>query len=300
MSPKRMRSRIAILLAAAVACVAVPVTAAAADGEPQATAPDYSGYQALLDEYLSVTSAQGEPLETRFDYETFYDDAARHQRVARIQRAMTAVPPSKMNRATRLAWAINLYNFLVLENATEYLLVPNRGRLRVKSVREIYRQDGNFFERPVIQIEDSTYSLNTFERAFVFDGYDAKPGTTPPRTLDPRAHFALVCGAVGCPPLQPLAFQPKTLDRQLTKATRDALASPRQLVWKEDKGTLALGMLFSWYLRDFGGQKREIEFAERYAPPAIAASMRKHRVSRITYYIPWDWDLNQKPHAVLH
>ena len=88
-----------------------------------------------------------------------------------------------------------------------------------KSLRYIKIDGVPFFEVPVAQVEGKSYNLNTFERTFVFDGYPvpaagAKPAPRP-RGFDPRAHFALVCGAIGCPPLQPRAFLPESLDVQL-------------------------------------------------------------------------------------
>src|SRR5512145_3313911 len=107
----------------------VPAVALAAPAKSPAQTiraePDFSGYQELLNDWLTVISVKGEPLDTRFDYEKYYDKPGRFERSVRIRRQMLAVPPSSMDERTRLAWAINMYNYLVIENATEYLLVPN-------------------------------------------------------------------------------------------------------------------------------------------------------------------------------
>jgi molybdopterin-containing oxidoreductase family iron-sulfur binding subunit len=51
--------------------------------------PDYSGYQRLLDQYLSVVERK--PLTTRFDYVKFYKDTTRTPRSAKVHATLTEV-----------------------------------------------------------------------------------------------------------------------------------------------------------------------------------------------------------------
>src|SRR6266516_5110053 len=187
-------------------------TAAAPPSTPPATVsaagPDFSGYQQLLNDLLTVTGGNGAPLDSRFDYEKLYDVKGRYERLARIKHQLLDVLPSRMDERTRRAWAINTYNFLVIETATDYLLVPGRGRLRYEGVREMQVEGRGFFAESVATVENRKYSLDDFERHFLFADYQHLAGGEPPAALDPRVHFAIVCGALGCPPLLPRAYRP--------------------------------------------------------------------------------------------
>jgi len=265
-------------------------------------------YQRLLDDFLVVTSKPGEPLETRFDYLMLRFSDARFERFARIHDAFAAATPRRMSRNQRHAWAIDAYNFLVIEMITDNLLDGHatremkahgfHGGMPYHSVREIQIQGHPFFAGPAIALGDSVYTLDAFERKFVFDGF--RPGAKKrPATLDPRAHFALVCGAIGCPPLQPRAFRAESLDVQLERATRDALASPRHLEWIPIRGELKGSSIFSWYQADFGGRGPAFAFAAKYAPDSLADRIAHKPHPTIDDVIPWDWQMNAVPHDLM-
>ncbi|HEY2954063.1 MAG TPA: DUF547 domain-containing protein [Candidatus Eisenbacteria bacterium] len=285
-----------LVLAAALALAPAAALAASADSTASPAAVDLSGYQQLLNDLLTVVSSPGAAVDTRFDYEKLYDIRGRFERLFRIHRQLLAVPPSRMDDRTRLAWAINTYNFLVIQYATNYLLVPQRGRLRYLSPRDIGLPGGSFFTAPVVEVEGRKYSLDQFEREFLFAGYDRAKGGDPPPALDPRVHFAIVCGAVGCPPLLPRAYKPDSLERQLEFATRNALALPRHLTLSEQTGRLDASAIFQWYTADFGGMERAFEFVRKYAPARTRAAIEKRKLNAITGMTPWDWNLNQFPH----
>lgn len=285
-------------LAAAFGLVAPALRPAPAAAQAPATAarPDFSLYQALLDDYLSVVSLPGKPLDTRFDYEKFYDVVGRFERMSRIRKSLLKVSPAQMDEPTRLAWAINTYNFLVIDNCVTHLLVPRHGRQRYKGPRDIPLPTGSFFQGESVEIDGRKLSLDEFERTYTLGGWDRTAGTPVPDTLDARVHFALVCGAMGCPPLLPKAFSPDSLERQLAFATKNALALPRHLAWDPAKSRLGVSQIFQWYASDFGGYERAFRFLVANAPPAIRKAIEAKHLSRPGYYIPWDWNLNQTEH----
>ena len=294
---------VAILLCASL-CPAAAVSSAA----PKPSPLDFSGYQRLLDDYLVVVSKPGAPLETRFDYFKLYDSAGRAERMVSVRAALLAVDPKELERDERRAWAINTYNFMVIDLATTNLISRHvSAELRAtgifgipyRSVRHMKMNGLGFFEVRVAQIGGRDYNLDQFERAFVFDDPGpAEPGAKRKalaKSIDPRAHFALVCGAIGCPPLQPRAFVPESLDIQLDRATRDALAHPNYLSWDPNLRRLAASSVFSWYEADFGGAAKAFEFALRYAPDAVRTAAAGKPQPGIDRTLPWDWDLNTVP-----
>jgi hypothetical protein len=280
-------ARVAIALVALSGLAAAPGHAGAD--------PDFSAFQRLLNDYLSVTSAKGKPLETRFDYIRFYRDSTRAQRFLECRRQLLAVPPSQMDRKTRLAWALNTYNYLVIETITNHLWrrVERRGIERFLSPAAITTREGTFFKRIAITIEEKPYGLDDFERHFLCADHPQRSSDPPPDSLDPRVHFAAVCGAVGCPALQPRLFRSDGLDEQLDAAVRDALARPEHLRWDDKTRTLEASSIFDWYVGDFGGPDKAMEFIRRYAPPRIRSNIQRHKVTQIARFARWNWDLNQ-------
>lgn len=300
--------RLLLILALCGAAI-VPLTKAsrmAHAADPPATeaaVPDFTGYQELLNQYLTAVSAPGAALETRFDYSEFRKSSDFGPRMVAIHKQIFAGTPSKMDAKARMAWAINAYNYLVLETVTKNLYEGTQrsnhgGRrvyyaIRIATVQTIGLDGGSFFDAPLVTIEGTPYSLNTFERHFVFNDFDPSAGNPkPPASLDPRAHFALVCAAKGCPPLQPRAYRADSIDKQLEQVTHNALASPNHLRFDTAAGRLEASSIFNWYQADFGGADGALAFVKKYAPPATRSEIEKRKVPWINAYILWDWKLN--------
>ena len=104
---------------------------------------------------------------------------------------------------------------------------------------------------------------------------------------DPRFHFALVCGALGCPPLISKAYMPNTLDAQLEQQTK--LAINGNFIKVDTKKKKVLGSeILKWYKEDFtmNGTK-EIDFLNKYRTEKIPSN---YRLSYFTY----NWKLNKQ------
>ncbi len=280
----------AVALAGLVAPGASPPAAAAAAARNRL---DFSSYQQLLDQHLWTVSEPGAPLETRFNYEGFYDEKGRAERMFRIRRQFLSVDPARLDVKNRRAWAINFYNFLVLDQVTDHLLIPGKTRQRYLSVRDIRPGGEDFFKVPVVRVDTVEYSLDAFEKRFLFEDFDRKPGATPPPGLDPRIHFAIVCGAIGCPPLQPRAFRADSLDLQLDAAVRQTLAHPNHFRHTPGSRNVQLSAIFFWYAPDFGGSTRAVAWAAKYLPAPARAEVQKIQDGALTSQINWDWKLNQ-------
>ncbi len=260
---------------------------------PTGPQPSFARYQVLLNDYVHRDSPPDSALDTSFNYEKLYDTPKRTDREAAILEEFLAISPSSMDSLTRTAWAINFYNYLVIQTATDNLLIPGKTRQRWLSVRDIMVGRERFFSAPVVKIDSVRYSLDQFEKHFLFRDFDHAVGAKPPPGLDPRIHFALVCGAHGCPPLQPRAFRPESLDDQLDHAVRTALALDRHLTQDPQTRIFRLSSIFSWYVSDFGGRDKLLPWALRYAPPRWRAALKAAIPTAQFGLIPFDWMFNQ-------
>ena len=290
-----MRSRGARIVALVVglALSATVTRSAPAPAKPARIAVNFSLYQELLNQHLWTVSEKGEPLETRFNYEKFYDEPGRAERTVRIRRQFLAAGREQLDPRSRTAWAINFYNFMVLEQITEHLLIPGKIRQRYLSVRDIHPEGGDFFKYPVVKIDTTNYSLDQFEHHFLFADFERTPANPRPPGLDPRIHFAIVCGAIGCPPLLPRAYRPDSLGLQLNRAVREALASPRHLKRVPALNVMQMSAIFFWYLPDFGGIKEALKWALDFMPKETRAEIERMNPPPALSQITWDWKLNQ-------
>jgi hypothetical protein len=275
----------------------------------QAAAPDFRDYQSLLGQYVIQIAEKGEPFDTRFEYEQLYVDEKiwtlkRSARLEQVHAQLVAAKPSAMTPAARLAWALNTYNFLVIEQVTLNLILPPRENhrfsfVRYSSVDEIITAGRGFFSTEVAKVEGLPYTLDSFRRRFVFG--DTTSGTGPRAPLrDPRVRFAINPGRIGEPPLMPFAFHADSLDRQLDRATRVTLALPRFVTLRANPPQL---LVSDWLARDpgdFGGTPEGmLGFVRRYAPRALSDGMKRAKLSAVSRYMQPDPRLNQKAHPKL-
>lgn len=286
-------ARIAALAGTVAVAATVALTAPGAHAARRAPAgppppPWAAAWQTLLDRAVVIVSPAGAPLATRVDYEALAAARDRDAALARVRAALLAVSPAALDARARLAWAIDSYDFLVIEQVVRHLH-DAPGGARIASVRDV----PGFFDDSLVTVDGQRYSLATFEATFVFPDRNATHPLDDPWRLDPRAHFALCNGSVGAPPLQPRAFLPDSIDAQLDRVTHAALADPAQLRWNATSGTPNQSQIFAWYPWDF--DMRGWEFLVRYTPPAVRDSIARHHVAQFGEPIEWDWSLNQAP-----
>ena len=283
---------VGILLALAIPCPA------------RAAEPDYSGLTALLGRYLHVIGSKGQPFDTRFDYEQLYIDQniwtlKRADGLTTLHTQLLSVSPARMTPRERTAWALNAYNFMVLERMTLHLLVPNRKFMRVDSPRQVSTDQGTFFNAPVTTVDGESFSLSGFERRFVY-GDTTRSGiedvqAARERAGDPRLQFALVRGALCSGPLLPWVYRADSLDAQLDRATRLALATRGWLRLDAATGTLSASNRFFDERADFGGPEMPglMPFLNKFAPPAARKVILARKLARPDMFFEADWKLNQ-------
>ncbi len=104
------------------------------------------------------------------------------------------------------------------------------------------------------------------------------------RFKDPRFHFVLVCGAMGCPPLIPNAYKPKELNFQLERQTRLAI-NDDQFIRSGKK--VAISQIFEWYKEDFEQEGAVIDFINKYRKVPFNSRVK------IKYY-SYNWKINKQ------
>lgn len=214
--------------------------------------------------------------------------AYRSELTPQLQRFDPALLP---DRATRLAFWINLYNALVIDAVIAFGITI--------SVADQW-SGLRFFRAAAYQIGGLRCSLDDIEHGILRAnrGHPFIPGpqfaADDPRLRwiidppDPRIHFALNCASLSCPPIG--VYRAEQIDQQLDLALRAFVAA--DVAIDPVRNEIHLSRIFDWYREDFGGTDGVIQLL-RQALPADErrAWLSQARQARLIYR-PYDWRLN--------
>lgn len=171
---------------------------------------------------------------------------------------------SKDDANTYQAFWINAYNLSVIKGVIDNY--PTKSPL----------DNSGFFDKTKYNIGGKKITLNDIEHNLLRAQFK-----------DPRFHFVLVCGAVGCPPLISKAYFPSTLDVQLETQTNLALNSSFLRVKTKNK-RVEVSQIMEWYKEDFTmNGNSELDFINRYRTEKIPDNFKLN-------YFPYDWNVNKQ------
>lgn len=222
----------------------------------------------------------------RVDYRQIKESRA-FQRLQELADSLSAYSLADLGQGPDLtAFWINLYNTLVLDAIIRFSITGNVGPRLFR--RAAYRIDGLRF--CLDDIEHGVLRGNRRHPLFrirSFGPLDKRRSASLPG-LDPRLHFALVCGARSCPPIR--VYRGADLDKQLDTAAVNFINGD----WVElerDRSSLHISPIFQWYEADFeeiGGVRATIA---RYAADEGVKSAARDVSVNITYQT-YDWSVN--------
>ena len=249
----------------------------------------FSDLDQLLGKYVVVAELPGGGLQTAFDYEKAAKDKATVAVIESQKAKLKSFNPKVVNSKNEaISFWINSYNFFMLSAVIERGI--KNGKLLINSVKD--RKDGfgtlfnryKVFQSEVHNIGGKNYSLDQMEKGQLLGTAFKKKGWK-----DARIHFSVNCASVGCPPLLAKAYQPETLDQDLTDNVKKALKTKRHL--KVDGKTLRLTQLFEWYKGDFVEAEGSVKgFLKKYIEDKEL--FKKLQATSKIEYIKYDWNLN--------
>lgn len=193
------------------------------------------------------------------DYKAIHDNPAALNELVEMA-GQLSVSKDKANEYQ--AFWINGYNIMVIKG-----IVDN---YPIKSPMDI----GGFFDTKKRKIGGKDITLNDIENEVLRGNFPDEP----------RFHFVLVCGALGCPPIINEAYMPSTLNGQLEKQTKKTLNDPEFI--RVDKNKVAVSQIFEWYKKDFTQNGQSIA--------GFINSCRKEPLpkdAKVSFY-KYDWTLN--------
>ncbi len=225
----------------------IPLNRTGSGSSVQAGSGLASRLQALL---ISMKGDCYDPDTGRVDYGRIRA-GSRWAEVRALTAALSAFDPAVLSSIQeKKAFWINLYNALVIDAVVSLGIQKSVWEVPMLFSRAGYEIGGRFLSadmmehgilransKPPYPLSKPYFSQGSPEIILVV------------RPLDPRIHFALVCGAKGCPPIR--FYEPERLDEQLDVATRAFVNGEIRIDRK--RGEVTVSQIFKWYAADFGG-----------------------------------------------
>lgn len=207
-----------------------------------------------------------------------YDAFGRAPQFAAYLATLARTSTDDWPRAERLAFLINAYN--------AYTIAQVNAHDERRSIRNINKSFGvvgsGAWGEKMATLGGVTYTLDDIEHTLIR-----------PVFKEPRVHFALVCAALGCPPLRAEAYRGDRLDDQLTDQARTfLLRSPAKNRVDVASATVYLSPVFKWYAGDFGGDlAARLRYIASFFPSGTEARLLASGRARIRW-TAYDWSLN--------
>ena len=194
--------------------------------------------------------------------------------------SLAMVSVDQLGRDQRLALFINAYNAFTLQ-----LILDNYPIASIKDIPNDKRWDAVRWN-----LGGQKYSLNQIEHEQIR-----------PHFKEPRIHFALVCAAVGCPPLRDEAYIADRLEAQLESQSRYVHSHDRWLRYDvrqpgHEVEEIYLTSLYNWYGGDFEQSAGSVlEYVSQYVS-VLRQTMDQGRRPSI-HWLDYDWSLNSIENA---
>ncbi len=193
----------------------------------------------------------------------------------------------------KIAFWINAYNALTLQTIIDHYPIKKGGVISgLRFPENSIRQIPGVWDSIAHTVMGKSMTLEHIEHEILRKQFD-----------EPRIHMALVCAAMGCPPLRNEPFSGDRLDEQLDDQSRKFLATPSKFRLNSEGGTVYLSSIFNWFGQDFVskyGRKNRganpieavLIFASKYVDQSSAARLVAGNLK--VKYLDYDWSLNEQ------
>jgi hypothetical protein len=238
--------------------------------------------------------------------QAFVDDSGmvdyRYLKANRRQLDAFALALAQLDRAAYERWSdahkiafwINVYNALTLKAIVDNYPIKSSFVASLRYPKNSIRQIRGVWDKLQFTVMGEKRTLDWIEHSVLRVKFN-----------EPRIHMALVCAAMGCPPLRNEPYVAERLDRQLDDQARRFMSNSEKFRVDKKKNRVYLSAIFKWFGDDFvktyGGERpadhgrakqAAIAFAARYVGEPDRKYLMTARYD--VKYLDYDWSLNEK------
>lgn len=209
---------------------------------------------------------------------------------------LKSVELENLTELQRKVFFINVYNALTIHGLVEQKELPN-SVLKVQHFFKTIAYNIGSFIFTLDDIEHGILRANKSHPASIKPQFDAEDQRVKfaMQTCDPRLHFALVCGAKGCPAIS--VYTEENVDKALEGATRAFCQSEISMITEKDE--IRMSRIFQWYRQDFGETDTDvIRWVMQYLSPdqqdrASILLLKLEKFGSVSInYKEYDWSIN--------
>lgn len=271
------------LFFATVALGAIFVSADVLDGAERAF--DYESYSTTLRAYVDENGMVNyQALKTNRETLDAFSDA------------VGDLPPEvyeNWTEAEKIAFWINAYNGLTLKAIIDRYPIEPSFVASLRFPKNSIRQIPGVWDKLKFRVMDREMTLDEIEHSQLRRNFD-----------EPRIHVALVCAAMGCPPLRNEPFTADKLSAQLDDQARRFLNDQSRFRIDRFERRVYLSPIFDWFGNDFvrtyganekfeghgTAERAVLNFVGAYlsGPDIEYLSAGKYNIE----YLDYDWSLN--------
>jgi len=253
-----------------------------------ADAFSYDDYSAVLQEFVDQ--------EGLVNYRGLKADP---QKLQDFLQALAQVRPEDYQKwpvSQQIALWINAYNSLTLKAIIDHYPIKASFWRSLRFPRNSIRQIPGVWTDLRFPVMGRRMTLDEIEH-----------GTLRQKFNEPRIHLALVCAALGCPPLRTEPYVGDKLNDQLNDQARRFLADPQKFKIDRHEGQVYLSSIFKWFGEDFirtygtnaafsrfpPKERAVLNFIQNYLSAADQDYLFKGNYA--ISYLGYDWSLNERP-----
>ncbi len=282
--------RVVLVLAAAVLIPSLPVYCGSACAEDQDSSPagfSYSDYAAALSSFVDARGM--------VDYCGLKADDGRLRAftdsVARLDPGVFAA----WSEQDKIAFWLNAYNGFTLKTITANYPIKSSFAASLRFPKNSIRQIKGVWDKLTFPVMGDKMTLEKIEH-----------GTLRVQFNEPRIHMALVCAAIGCPPLRNEPYVGARLADQLDDQTRRFLRNPTKFRIDRAGERVYISPIFEWFGKDFvktygtdkgfAGHSADERAVLNYISNYVGENDRRFLTTakyRITY-LDYNWSLNEQ------
>ena len=202
---------------------------------------------------------------------------------AYIQQLSQIDPAKFTDTKAQLAFWINAYNAFTLKIICDHYPLKSINDLHTGGLILGTLIHETVWDKKFVLIKGEEMSLNHIEHAIIRKKFH-----------DPRAHFALVCASISCPPLRPEAYEAEKLDQQLDEQGKMFFSERGKNYFETNRRIAHLSKILDWYSNDFGASNKDLLlFITRFLPAETAAEIKAYPDKWQVEYTTYDWGLNE-------
>ena len=202
---------------------------------------------------------------------------------------------AEWNEKHKIAFWLNAYNGLTLSAIIDnYPIKSSFLRSRVWP-RNSIRQIPGVWKELKFRVMGTEVTLWHIEHEILRKKFD-----------EPRIHMAMVCAAMGCPPLRGEPYEGDRLYEQLDDQTRRFLGDSAKFKIDSRKGAVHHSEIFKWFAGDFvskhspksniGDHNKKMSAVLNFIGPYLDDAQKKYVLAgkfKIKY-VDYDWSLNEQ------